>query len=130
MRPSRFALRGTALISTFACLGLVALAAPLDPSGDPDNSFSSDGKLFQNFTSTLQMAEGRAVGVQPSGKVVIGGGSVEGGQVFHFALVRLNVNGTQDTSWGAGGAVKTIIGSNDYVEDIAVQADGKVIAAG
>jgi uncharacterized delta-60 repeat protein len=42
-----------------------------------------------------------------------------------------NTAGTLDTTFGTGGKVTTAVGTgNDIIEDIAVQADGKIVAAG
>jgi uncharacterized delta-60 repeat protein len=47
-----------------------------------------------------------------------------------FKLERYKLNGTLDTSFGTGGIVTTDFGGDDYGNCVAVQADGKIIAAG
>ena len=48
-----------------------------------------------------------------------------------FALVRYNTNGSLDTSFDSDGKVTTAIGSgNDYACSVAIQSDGKIVAAG
>ena len=49
-----------------------------------------------------------------------------------FAIVRLNSDGSMDNSFGAGGAVLTKVGNTRHSEinSLAVQADGKILAAG
>jgi uncharacterized delta-60 repeat protein len=48
-----------------------------------------------------------------------------------FALVRYNANGSLDTDFGTGGKVTTDIGSDDdSANSVAIQADGKILAAG
>src|SRR5262249_32074104 len=50
-----------------------------------------------------------------------------------FALIRYGPSGRLDGSFGAGGKVRTKVGSplsRDYVYGVAVQPDGKIIAAG
>ena len=48
-----------------------------------------------------------------------------------WALVRYNSNGTLDSSFGSGGKVITNMGAqSESIEDVLVQADGKIIAAG
>ena len=48
----------------------------------------------------------------------------------NFELVRYNPNGSLDTSFGDGGIVTTIFPDGSYASDVALQADGKIIAAG
>lgn len=49
-----------------------------------------------------------------------------------FALARCNTNGTLDTTFGTGGKVTTSFatGSTDLASGVAVQTDGKIVAAG
>jgi hypothetical protein len=45
--------------------------------------------------------------------------------------VRYNTDGSLDTSFDSDGKVTTAIGgSNDYAESVAIQSDGKIVAAG
>src|SRR5207249_432117 len=53
-----------------------------------------------------------------------------------FQLARLNVDGTLDTTFGAGGIVKTFFGdgvsgsTNAEARGVALQSDGKIVAGG
>ncbi|HEY2959324.1 MAG TPA: hypothetical protein VGM21_14135 [Actinomycetota bacterium] len=48
-----------------------------------------------------------------------------------FALARYNRNGALDPGFGAGGKVTTDFGEgNDVARALALQADGKLVAAG
>ncbi|MGH9333073.1 MAG: hypothetical protein ACRD21_04915 [Vicinamibacteria bacterium] len=111
-------------------LATLAVAIPLDPSGDLDPAFSGDGRASANFSSVLSFAEARGVALQSSGKIVLGGSSVEGGFTNHFALIRLNTDGTQDMSFGEGGVTKTPLDTFDLINDVAVQSDDKIVAIG
>ena len=69
--------------------------------------------------------------VQADGKVLVGGSSqVAGGALF--ALARYLENGSLDATFGTGGKVTTpiAIGATDAIHALALQADGKIIAAG
>jgi uncharacterized delta-60 repeat protein len=71
-----------------------------------------------------------AVALQPDGKIVAAGQTFNGSN-YDFALVRYNVNGSLDTTFGAGGGSETPIGAHDDVaEAVALQPDGKIVAAG
>lgn len=102
--------------------------ARYNPNGNLDNSFSLDGKL----TSTIGTGDDRALSLalQPDGKIVVGGYSTNGAN-YDFALVRYNPNGSLDINFGNAGIITTAIGSdNDYANAIALQPDGKILAAG
>jgi uncharacterized delta-60 repeat protein len=102
--------------------------ARYNSNGTLDTSFSTDGKVTTNFGSPNDAAF--SVAVQSDGKIVAAGGTIfsTGGD---FALVRYDSNGTLDTSFGRGGKVTTdIAGPSDSVNSLAVQLDGKIVAAG
>jgi uncharacterized delta-60 repeat protein len=104
-----------------------ALAA----GGDLDTAFGGDGKVTTHFAGETDAAA-RAVAIQTDGKLVVAGAS----QVSHrrFALARYDSNGTLDPSFGADGdgKVRTRFaeGSGDAALAVAIQANGKIVAAG
>ena len=55
-----------------------------------------------------------------AGRIVLAG-DYQDGFDSHVALLRLNADGTQDTGFGAGGEVKTTVGANDLINDVAMQ---------
>lgn len=63
--------------------------------------------------------------IQSDGKIVVAGSSRWGLQ-----LIRLDTDGTPDSSFGSGGGVHTLHGSTASASAVAVQPDGKIIAAG
>ncbi len=44
--------------------------------------------------------------------------------------MRFDANGSLDSSFGGSGYVTTDLGANDTITDIALQADGKIVAVG
>ncbi len=57
--------------------------------------------------------------------------TVDNGSNDDFALVRYNTDGSLDTSFDSDGKVTTAIGSgDDYASSVAIQSDGKIVAAG
>lgn len=64
----------------------------------------------------------RSIAVQPDGKIVVGGYFTSFDSVPRSYLVRLNTDGTQDTSFTAL--------PNNQIEDVKLQADGKMVIAG
>jgi uncharacterized delta-60 repeat protein len=61
---------------------------------------------------------------------VVGSDITVGGQ-YRFNVIRVKANGALDTTFNSTGAVTTSVGSGSaYLVDVAVQSDGKVVAAG
>ncbi|MFN6487676.1 DUF4347 domain-containing protein [Nostoc sp. DedQUE02] len=90
--------------------------------GSLDTSFGNGGKV--NGT------KGYAVAIQSDGKIVVGGRDSNGSDI-KFALTRYNTDGSLDTSFGNSGRVVAAIGTvGGEVHTIAIQADGKIVAAG
>lgn len=97
--------------------------------------FRSDGSRDMDFG-----ANGIVIGVigplalQKDGKIVTAMPSARGTDLFNlkydFALGRYNSDGSLDTSFGDGGKLITSFGDTSYAGALALQADGKIIAAG
>ena len=104
--------------------------ARYNTNGTLDTSFGVGGKVTTDFGLTETAS---SVVVQSDGKIIVAGGTYpifpsSGGQ---FALVRYNSNGSLDTSFGDNGLVRTTFSSSGcYASALALQADGKIIAAG
>ncbi len=107
-------------------LGVTRLTDVQASPGQLDTSFSGDGKVTTQFSSG-SADEALAVGIQSDGKIVAAGESLG-----HFALARYNTDGTLDTTFGSDGKVTThfTARSDDVAFATAIQADGKVVAAG
>jgi len=97
--------------------------------GSLDTTFNTTGKITTPIGASNDAAY--AVAIQPAdGKIVAAGDSWNGSQ-YVFALVRYNTDGSLDTTFNTTGKVTTPIGtSQDTVEDVAIQPDGKIVAAG
>jgi uncharacterized delta-60 repeat protein len=71
--------------------------------------------------------------VQADGKIIVAGQYIERSQIpaiSGFMLVRYNPNGTLDASFGEDGVSAILPGVTEYVHSIALQPDGKIVAAG
>jgi uncharacterized delta-60 repeat protein len=96
--------------------------------GSLDSSFGSGGKLTTYFNGYEQI---NAVAIQPDGKIVAAGFTDLGGNNFAFAIARYNSNGSLDATFdGDGKLVQDITSVYDMVTGVAIQPDGKIIAAG
>jgi uncharacterized delta-60 repeat protein len=100
-----------------------------NPDGTLDDTFGSRGRVRTDFPGLAAVPS--AVVIQPDGKIVVAGGAFP---LFtflgNFELVRYNPNGSLDRSFGNGGIVTTVFPQGSYAFDMALQPDGKIIAAG
>ena len=98
--------------------------------GTLDSTFGSDGKVTVRFSRHCDIADG--VALQLDGKIVAAGVSAFDGRNPRFALVRLNQDGTLDTSFGGDGKVRTDFSQRhrDVAYAVSVLASGRIVAAG
>jgi uncharacterized delta-60 repeat protein len=100
-------------------------------NGTLDNAFGNGGKVTTRFGEGLD-SRAYAVAIQSNGKIIVAG-AYRGPEnnYYDFALARYNPNGTLDTSFGTNGKILTDFeGRGDLAYTIALQSDGKIIAAG
>jgi uncharacterized delta-60 repeat protein len=112
-------------------------AVRLNRDGTLDTSFGEGGTSAFGFNSYSGGGSsfGNAIAVQPDGKVLVVGstsGFSNGNFQSAFAIDRLSVDGSLDTTFGNGGRVYYTSGYNvqDVARAVAVQADGKIVVAG
>ncbi|MCG3155068.1 MAG: hypothetical protein DKINENOH_01670 [bacterium] len=99
------------------------------PDGSLDVSFGTDGRVTTDLGSRVDMVGGALF--QPDGKIVVGGSARRGNTIYSdFVLVRYNPDGSLDAGFGNGGKVFTTIQDDALIYAIALQADGKIVAAG
>lgn len=113
------------------------VTARLVPSGAGfDGRFGGFGVGGQSGLSIVDMGgtdRARSVLVQPDGKLVLAGVSllIQGPPTSRFALLRLNVDGRPDPTFGSGGKVFTEFGpATNEANAVLLQPDGKLVAAG
>lgn len=83
-----------------------------------------DGSLDTTFNTGVGFnSMVTALAVQPDGKIVAGGGFTSFNNETISRIIRLNADGTKDTSF-------TVMGANESVLAIAVQEDGKILVGG
>lgn len=103
----------------------------LNPDGTTDTSFGSGGKTAISF-GDLYNESAAAVAVQPDGKIIVAGAAQPpGSSGYDFALARFNSDGSLDTTFGSGGKISFPVGvANDFISDMILQPDGKIILVG
>jgi len=103
--------------------------ARCEANGSPDLTFGAGGKVTTDFNGTVDEAFG--VAIQIDGKIVAGGAVGQLGGDSDFGVIRYLQNGDPDPTFGVGGKVTTdFLTYNDRINDIALQPDGKIVAAG
>ena len=119
---------GTALAAIVFTLVLLspASATPGVP-GSLDTSFGSGGSTITTVGSSPSAVQ--SIAMQPDGKIVALGVCLVGG-VDNFCLARYQGNGTLDASFGSAGKVSTLMGTRSQGTSVALQPDGKIVAAG
>jgi uncharacterized delta-60 repeat protein len=106
--------------------------ARYDGAGALDASFGSGGMLTTSFPGATPGSVAASIVLQPDGKLVAGGLAGRGISLgADFALARYDADGTLDATFGTGGLVTTDFDGNyDECTALALQPDGKLVAAG
>jgi uncharacterized delta-60 repeat protein len=105
--------------------------ARYNPDGTLDGSFNSTGKILTDFSGSESQDEGSAVAIQSDGKIVAAGMLFVDEKNADFALARYNPDdGSLDSTFNSTGKVLTDAGGFDVAYALAIQSDGKIVAAG
>jgi uncharacterized delta-60 repeat protein len=118
-------------VDSFTPAGAFAVAR-YNPNGTLDTTFSGDGKQTTSFPD---YAAANAVALQDDGKIVVAGSNQELNQGslgydYNFALARYNPNGSLDPSFSGDGKQTTDFGGYDQAYGVAIEDDGRIVAAG
>jgi uncharacterized delta-60 repeat protein len=94
-------------------------------NGSLDPTFGTAGTVVTDFSNGSDIAVGALV--QPDGRIVVGGFTDE----LVSAFARYLPNGAPDPSFGVNGkATFDVPATREIIRDIALQADGKIVAVG
>ena len=96
--------------------------------GTLNANFGSNG--YEAFDIGNKNQEGLAVAVQPDGKIIIGGIHEHTNNRFDWQIYRLTTDGKPDNTFSGDGQYSTSFSNVDYLTDIAVQPDGKIVICG
>ena len=102
--------------------------ARYNPDGSLDSSFGQAGLFTLDFFDGDDGGSGLAL--LPNGQILVVGSASHAGN-RDVVLVRVNSNGSLDASFGNNGIVITdFANGDDWASDIALQGNGKILAAG
>ncbi len=125
---------GGSLSANAYTTGTITYACKISVQFTLDPAFSvNSGKLTMRIGTSSGIV---SLALQPDGKIVAAGTATdeERGLRSDVALARYNHDGTLDESFGNAGIVKTNIHrirpSTDWVTDMKIQGDGKIVVAG
>ena len=94
-------------------------------TGLPDAAFNGGGSVSFDFGA---IESGQAVALQPDGKILAAGNTSASTQAA--VVVRLNANGTPDTSFDGDGRLTVPGPAGNQLRDMLLQPDGKIVLAG
>ncbi len=98
------------------------------PNGTPDTTFGSAGKVVTD----IRLKEGgHAILLQPDGKILVAGQTLDSGVPGEILLMRYLPDASLDQDFGTGGIVTTDFGGKSEVAtSLQLQPDGKILVGG
>lgn len=114
-----------------------AVISRFNENGTPDTGFANNGVFIIPLSPDQGNGTLEKVVLQPDGKIVAAGHAIGivgtgGFNSSSPAVVRLNTDGSLDSTFGTGGKVilPTIYNANDSFTALHLQNDGKILAGG
>jgi uncharacterized delta-60 repeat protein len=119
---------GSATTSSF---GTDMAVARINTNGSLDTTFDGDGRLSLRFVDGVFFDSATGLAIQSDGKILIGGsGQLSAANAIDFGFIRLNTNGSYDTTFDTDGKQTANFDGNDIPNAMVVQTDGKIVLAG
>ena len=94
--------------------------------GALDTTFGVQGKV--SVPTITNFSPEARIGEQPNGKLIVAGAWADSDFFDHSAIIRLNADGSLDTTFGNGGTA-VVPGFND-LSDLKVLGDGSIVTSG
>jgi len=113
---------------TISGANVTNVAVQCGTPGSLDATFGTGGIITTSIGTSNDWGED--IAMQTDGKIVVAGSTFGIGSNSDFAVARYNTDGSLDTTFGTGGIVTTSISIGDKANAVAIQSDGKIVAAG
>jgi uncharacterized delta-60 repeat protein len=109
----------------------VIVSTRMNPDGSLDQGYGHGGIVTVAINGGAGVDSGAALTLQSDGKIVIAGSGRDGtyGPLM-FAAVRLDPDGSLDSSFGHGGVATVPLGSTSIANAVVVQPNGSIVLAG
>ena len=105
------------------------LVTQYEPNGLVDSTFATNGALITSWTPMRDNA--RSIDLQADGKIVVAGAAGAGTWYADFGVMRINVDGSLDTTFdGDGFTITGFSAYGDYPVGVRVTTDGRIVAGG
>ncbi|MFZ5953501.1 MAG: hypothetical protein ACOYT8_00195 [Candidatus Dependentiae bacterium] len=114
---------GSSILDGFSVISM----ARFTPAGALDATFGTNGIVTTNINT---QAFGFCGALQTDGSIVVGGGSVNGGDPTQTTVVRYTSAGAIDTSFGMNGIVTTNLAISNQAQALRINTNGNIITAG
>lgn len=99
-----------------------------NPDGTVETTFGTNGQLIINFPNAQSFV--RKIAIQPDGKIILGGYTFNTSFSGDFVAVRLNPDGSYDSSFGNNGIAVLDNGQSEVSIAMTLLSDGRIILAG
>lgn len=93
-------------------------------NGTVDTTFGTSGVARLTLSATSEA--GYKMQQQSDGRIIVAGSGPAG----EFAAVRFNSNGSVDTSFSGDGLTTVDMGTSEFLQSVAIAADGRIVLAG
>jgi uncharacterized delta-60 repeat protein len=101
--------------------------ARLNTDGSFDNSFDGDGRQSIPFSSSFDAAN--AMALYNDGRILLAGETYTG-DVFDFAMARLNADGSLDNSFDEDGKLSSTVNSEVRINSsVVIRTDGRIVSS-
>jgi uncharacterized delta-60 repeat protein len=97
-------------------------------NGTLDSTFGTGG--VASYDGGIHHNHGRSVAIHSDGKALVAGKSYSGAHPNDLILLKYNINGILDSTFGTGGVARYDGGADDIGFSVAIQSDGKALVAG
>lgn len=109
-------------IKYFLFFLLISINTNAQNPGNIDSNFN----IGTGFNGGISYTNAYSIAIQPNGKIIVGGDFNTYNGTTKYKLIRLNIDGSIDTSFNIGtGFINT-----DIVYAVALQSDGKILVGG